>query len=264
MRQSLIAVFVAASALAACGSIDGPVPEPTLTLVSGDGQEVVTGGTPYPVWEITEDSLVVRATTASGAPLAGASVYWSSDAGSPSSASTVTDADGRTAVLWRSYSPNGYAGVGPHTVRASMGTQDATFAVTALVGAQIQSIAVSPGAVDVQADSAVVTVALHVTDDRATKVNYVAIVFYSPNAATDPAWTALAPGITLTSGTAADGVWSGRMTVPKGSKPGAWSLGRIFLDRNCGCGFSNKIELLQQTIDQLHLTTYLNVTAPPA
>jgi hypothetical protein len=83
-------------ALAACGGGDLLLPNEgqpaSVDLVSGDRQTAT-------ILEAAADSLVVRVTDRFGSPVAGVEIAWSADGGGGvSPASTVTDADGRSAA----------------------------------------------------------------------------------------------------------------------------------------------------------------------
>ena len=108
--------------VSACGS--EPIPSPTdnddglaLEPVAGNQQTGIAG-------RALADSVVVRAVSRSGAPVAGVPVSWSATGGTVSSATTATDADGFARVQWR-------AGPGSGSLAAAaVGAPSVTFTST--------------------------------------------------------------------------------------------------------------------------------------
>jgi hypothetical protein len=127
----------------------------------------------------------------------------------------------------------------------------------ARAGVAIQELVLTPDVVNVGADSAQVTISVHVTDDRrAFGITHGAAQFYNPTA-TQTTFKSLLTTLRLVSGTPSDGVWRGTLTVPKGAEAGAWPLGRLTI--GWGCGGPNRVELFDSELKSFGLPHLLQV-----
>lgn len=269
MRSNLAVVSTLAfSALAgACSSVSEPVePQRELSIIAGDDQEAVTanGSQSYIGNGAFPDSLRVRVTDASGAPVQGVSVAWTAGAGSLSPATSTTDADGVASARWSLYEPaTGYMAVGSHTARATVGpTSRVTFTGHARAGIVARQVTFSPATVNIAGGAASTTVAVDVTDDRRDAApTHVSVQFYNPSATSTQFQSVIAP-LALSSGTASYGTWTGTVTIPADAETGAWTLGRLTL--GWGCGAANRVELPQVTLAKWHITHLLNVVSSSA
>jgi hypothetical protein len=209
---------------------------------------------------ILPDSLRTRVTNAAGAPLAGVIVTWQADRGSVSPSTSVTDADGLAAGQWFWYSPQtGWAQAGTYNARAvAPGGRVAVFTGYARMGPAVREITLSPGSVNVSASAAQAGVSVRVTDDRRdVQVTAVSVQFYNPTATTTVFQSYVVP-LARTSGTTADGTWTGTVVMPQGAEAGAWTLGRLTL--SWGCGGANRRDLFDTQLKALSLPYQLFVT----
>src|SRR5689334_6526002 len=95
MRPSYVASLVLLFAAYGCGDSTSPQPLPSVSIVSGDAQQVPLGQTePAP--------LIVAVTAPNGDPMPGVQVNWGivSGGGSLSATSSMTDQSGHASVTW--------------------------------------------------------------------------------------------------------------------------------------------------------------------
>ena len=252
-------LFLAISGSVACSDAAGPDSEPsTMVMLSGDGQESVTpNGSQVAVGlGILPDSLRVRVFTRFGSPAQGARVTWTTTAGTIAPSSATTDSTGTIAARWSWFSPQkGFASAGDYIATATLPNGAAiTFTGHARVGVALRDVRITPDTVSVASGPAQVTVTLRTTDDRTTTVISEAfVVFFGPSGAPP----GLGATLTRVSGTQASGTWQGTLTLPAGSDPGDWKLGRVTL--SWGCGAANRVELTGTTLDSLALPMRVHV-----
>ena len=86
------------------------------------------------------------------------------------------------------------------------------------------------GTVNVSNGTGTVPVTIHITDDI-SGFNYGWVYFQSPSG--KQTFNLYIPTLQLT-GTHNDGVWSGSVTVPQYSEPGAWKIGQVYLQDQAG------------------------------
>lgn len=261
-HHRLVFALLLGGGLAGCASVADPRASTTaIAIVEGDGQEAVTPRSSQGIIGdgALPESLAVRVTTAAGAPLSGVSVLWTSSGGNVTASSPLTDATGVVRALWTWYAPQtGWAPAGRYTARASVsGSDGALFTGYARAGPSVTAITMTPGTVSVAGGDASVAVAVHVVDDRrADTVKSVGVQFYNPTATTT-VFKSVAASLTLVSGTASDGVWSGTIVMPQGSEVGAWTLGRLTI--GWGCGPTARTSLFDTELKTLSLPYQLIV-----
>lgn len=249
----------------ACRDVAGPDDGPaSLTIVSGDGQEAVTanGSQTSTGTGALPDSLRVRVTNSKGDPVEGARVTWTTRAGSVSPSTSLTDSAGMATARWSWHAPQtGFVAPGVYTATAFLaGVDSVTFTGYARVGVALRDLEISPDTVTVASGPATVIVTIHVTDDRtASTLDYTSVQFASPPGVPFTGW--LEP-LTRVSGTPADGVWQGSITVPEGTYPGDWEIIRVTL--SWGCGVMNRVELTGLRLTSLGLPLRLHVKAAAA
>jgi hypothetical protein len=260
--RALMAMLIAAAS-GSCRDIAAPADGPaSIAVVSGDGQEAVTatGSQNFTGLGRLSDSLRVRVTNAAGAPVRGARVTWTTGAGSVSPSITTTDSLGTAAAQWSWYSPETwYVAPGEYRATALVGDVDSvTFTGYARVGVVLRELEITPDTVMVESGPATVMVRLRATDDRtAFGLEYTSVQFFSPPDAIPAGW--LLP-LTMISGTPADGVWEGSITIPTGTHPGDWDIIRVSL--GWGCGGANRVELIGAKLTSLGLPLTLHVKVP--
>jgi hypothetical protein len=113
----------------ACGDASGPPPNPpsNILVVSGDAQAGVQVGTKLPT------ALTAKVVDKDGNPVARASVDWSTNTGTLSAATTVSDANGLTSIEWTLGT-----GAGQQVTTARAAGRTATFNAQAVAGALSQ------------------------------------------------------------------------------------------------------------------------------
>lgn len=202
----------------------------------------------------------MKVTDATGAPVQGAIVAWSTGGGSVSPATSTTGADGVASARWSLYAPgSGYAPVGTHMARATLGTDQVSFTGHARAGIVARQVTFAPATDNIAGGAASTTVSVHVTEDRRdiTPI-YVSATLFNPSASTEQ-FKSVFTQLLLTSGTPRDGIWTGTFTMPAGSETGAWTLGRLTL--GWGCGGPNRVELPEPTLASWNVTHLLNVVS---
>jgi hypothetical protein len=259
----LVGFLIAAAGSPACREAAAPAQGPaSIAIVSGDGQEAVTrnGSQTFSGSGALPDSLRVRVANRAGAPVPGALVRWMTMAGSVSPTATTTDSEGMAATRWSWFAPQtDYVTPGVYTATAVLPGvgSSVTFTGFARVGAVLRDLRMTPDTVSVASGPAEVTVTLRATDDRAGfGLVYTSVQFYSPTGTPPQGW--LLP-LTMVSGTPADGVWEGRITIPQGAHPGDWEIGHVTL--SWGCGVTNRVELFGPKLTSLGLPLRLHVKA---
>ncbi|MDQ4079747.1 MAG: hypothetical protein M3125_03240 [Gemmatimonadota bacterium] len=175
---------------------------------------------------------------------------------------TVTDSLGTAVAQWSWYAPQtGYVTPGTYTATALIaGVDSVTFTGYARVGVVLRELEITPDTVTVESGPATVMVTLRATDDRtAFGLEYASVQFFSPPDAPPAGW--LLP-LTLVSGTPADGVWQGSITVPQGTHAGDWEIIRVNL--GWGCGGANRVELTGPKLTSLGLPLTVHVKSAAA
>ncbi|MGK2935610.1 MAG: hypothetical protein ACSLFE_10265 [Gemmatimonadaceae bacterium] len=131
-------------------------------------------------------------------------------------------------------------------------------------GVVLRSVSITPDRVNVASSAATVRVVVRATDDRTSLgLDYVSMQFYnvanpSVGAADHESWFAV---FNRTSGTLADGVWEGTITVPQGSESGERKLS---LTLSWGCGPANRKSVYDQQLRSLGMPDQVTVTAEEA
>jgi len=269
---SMILVLAAiGGAAAGCSEATAPVEaaeEVRLAIAAGDDQEAVTpggGGHLYIGWGWMPDSLRVRLTDASGEPLPGRAVTWTTTAGSVSPVVATTDAQGMATTRWSFYSPTaGWAPSGTYEAQAmTAGAAPAAFRGHARAGVTLESISFTPDTVSVEAGAAQASVSIRLTDDRRdASLEHVSVQLYNPSA-TDTDFQSTGAVLALTGGASGSAAlereWTGSLTVPADAEHGPWRLGRITF--SWGCGGENRGTLLGWMFEHFGLTRHLHVVA---
>jgi hypothetical protein len=262
--QLLVGLLIAAGS-AACRDLAAPANGPaSIAIVSGDGQEAVTatGSQTFTGTGTLPDSLRVRVTNSAGAPVSGVRVTWTTGGGSVSPSVTTTDSAGVAAARWSWYAPQTwYVAPGVYTATALLANvESVTFTGYARVGVALRELQITPDTVSVASGPATVVVSLRATDDRtAFGLSYTSVTLVSPPGTPPAFWF---QPLTLVSGTPADGIWRGSITVPQGTPAGDWEIMRVIL--GWGCGGPNRVELSGTRLSSLELPLRLHVEAATA
>jgi hypothetical protein len=232
-HDSIAAALTLLLTLAACGESIAPADGPaSLEIVDGDDQQAL-------IFTALPDPLRVRVLDRGGDPVEGVTVQWSANGGTVSPAAVVTDAEGMAAATWSFGVVPGTFTAGTYQATASVaGLSPVTFTGHARVGSEIADVEIDPASVDVATGPADVTVTVRATDDYGQLIS-IDIEFTSPSAAQTSGSVAL----DLVSGSTADGVWTGTVTIPQGAEPGVWSVARLRLVSTYGILIANAAAL---------------------
>lgn len=258
MRIIRVLAVVVVSGLAACADPTEPgEPPPSLEIVGGDGQQALGHQT-------LVDSLHVSVMDHEGKPIPGVLVDWRASSGAISPSRNATDAAGVASAEWAFYSPTtGPSPVGTHRAIATIvGGDSVVFIAHARAGVVLRAVSITPDRVNVSSGAATVTMAVHVTDDRTgLGVQFGSVQFHDGTPASSGGgwWVA---GLTLVSGSPADGVWQGTITVPQGAGAGVWTVARLTI--GWGCGTTNRRELFSYDLATAGMPYQFTVMADPS
>lgn len=198
----------------ACEPGTEPGPQPSaFQLVSGDAQFTLTQD-PLP------EPLVVRVVDATGAPVAGVSVIWSTTQGQLASGVTTTDGDGLTSGVWTLAPPGtSVTTYGEKTATATVagGSPSVSFTASLLHGPRLRSFSFTPDSGDTGSG------ALNLSLSVETYTMYLGIRTVRVRFRRAGTFEDIVAELTRSAGTAMDGTWTGSLEIPQGTAAGDWA-----------------------------------------